>query len=42
MKLGAETQHLTEQHPETRRLFGHDIVQEIAQAITVTTEQGLT
>jgi hypothetical protein len=42
VKLGAETQHLTDQHPETGRLFHHDIVQEIAQAITVTIEQGLT
>jgi len=42
VKLGAKTQHLTDQHLETRRLFHHDIIQEITQAITVTTEQGLT
>jgi len=42
VKLGAKAQHLTDQHLETRRLFHHDIIQEIAQAITVTTEQGLT
>lgn len=42
VKIGAKMQHLTDQHLETRRLFRHDIIQEIAQAITVTTEQGLT
>jgi hypothetical protein len=42
VKLGAKAQHLTDQHLETRRLFHHDIIQEITQAITVTTEQGLT